>query len=1050
MKKWNRLLKKEAKTNPDASHSNHEVSFLVHLIDIFLEQIEILPEAEDVLHCTFCERFLEFLTDLLSQLPTRRFVRILLVEKAIHVKCKMSPLYDASKTSLFRQLVDLYAFYLEFNIDEHSGEPFSEDESLSKHYNKLTQLQRLIFRFWDSVLHDFALMPCAELQERATLTKLVETLSKHDLICLVISQLKLLNENDAWNRRSDFVKEVFISHFQRRKKQSERIHAMPLFPTEEIFWDCHKIPDPNDSGMSCLPVPKLNLQFLSLYDYLMRNFELYRLEAAYEIQEDLGDVLSRMGATLNEEDRVIYKGWARMASPVTSIKIVEIQKPHLGYEKPAAVRAEIVFSTQLMRKDVKEEWDTLKQHDVVFLVRLDPNASQADDGASPKELYGVTHVRGCEILEIKDAEGKLMNDFAGKTLETFREPVGFVRTLLVELDTAQYHMDVSGSEGEALYNDFHFLMRRRPKENNFKSVLECIRDLMNTPPEMEWLQDAFLGYGPPAAAHYTHLHEKPILKLDMKDTFQDLEHVDQCFPEHRVVFEGESRDPPYRVRFSTLLETEAEPEKIISVESYQPNRIFDGSGKQGIRFTPVQTKAIVSGMQHGLTMIVGPPGTGKTDVAVQILQMLFHNFPNERTLLITHSNHALNDLFQKLAEKDVPARYLLRLGMGERDLETELDFSRAGRVNALLSRRLELLQEVSRLAQQLKVSEDVAYSCETAGHFWMLHVLPRWEKFRNQIPSSEISIAERFPFTSFFRQPLFKGETNEDLETAMDCFVYLKSLFQELEECRPFELLKVHNDRVNHLLVKQSKIVAMTCTHAALKRKDFLSIGFQYDNVLMEESAQALEIETFIPWTLQNSTQKLKRIILIGDHHQLPPVVRHPAFQKYSHLDQSLFARFVRLGMPFLELDAQGRSRPSIAKLFNWRYDALGDLPVVQIDPVFQKANPGFAFDYQFIDVIDPTGQGESMPTPFFYQNLAEAEFVVYVYQYMRLLGFPNSKISILTTYNGQKHLLRDVLANRCSKHPAFGNPLKVERSASAQNGPVLGDDSGRLSRTTE
>ena len=47
---------------------------------------------------------------------------------------------------------------------------------------------------------------------------------------------------------------------------------------------------------------------------------------------------------------------------------------------------------------------------------------------------------------------------------------------------------------------------------------------------------------------------------------------------------------------------------------------------------------------------------------------------------------------------------------------------------------------------------------------------------------------------------------------------------------------------------------------------------------------------------------RLKRVILIGDHHQLPPVVKNMAFQKYS---QSLFTRFVRLGTPYVQLNAQ-------------------------------------------------------------------------------------------------------------------------------------------------
>ncbi len=44
------------------------------------------------------------------------------------------------------------------------------------------------------------------------------------------------------------------------------------------------------------------------------------------------------------------------------------------------------------------------------------------------------------------------------------------------------------------------------QENNFKAVLESIRDLMNGETVLpEWLHDIFLGYGDPAAAQYTKL-----------------------------------------------------------------------------------------------------------------------------------------------------------------------------------------------------------------------------------------------------------------------------------------------------------------------------------------------------------------------------------------------------------------------------------------------------------------------------------------------------------------------------------------------------------------
>ena len=60
-------------------------------------------------------------------------------------------------------------------------------------------------------------------------------------------------------------------------------------------------------------------------------------------------------------------------------------------------------------------------------------------------------------------------------------------------------------------------------------------------------------------------------------------------------------------------------------------------------------------------------------------------------------------------------------------------------------------------------------------------------------------------------------------------------------------------------------------------------------------------------------------------------------------------------------------------------------------------------------------------------QNLAEAEYCVAVFMYMRLIGYPADKISILTTYNGQKHLIRDVINIRCATNPLIGRPHKVQ-----------------------
>ncbi|CAL8471736.1 g11278 [Coccomyxa elongata] len=1066
-----------------------EATFLPSLLSEFLEMLEtVVPEEQgengaaagvdaplDRQRLLYCERFVELLIDLLSQLPTRRFVRTLLEDRAILIKARMSPLFTHPEGQLYRQLVDLFQFYQYFPIDDQSGEPLSDAAVMAAQYERLTQFQRLLFKHHPQ-LRDLALANCGTLQKRSVLQPALEGLPHEQLSRLVTRQLRLVAEDDPMAADPEFLAEVVVSRYERQKSQTEVVNAMPLYPTEAILWDDNQVPQVHYTGETCLALPKLNLQFLTAHDYLLRNFSLFRLEATYEIREDIADVLSRVNATWDEaedgSEKVVFRGWARMALPLQAFNVVEVRKPCVGENKPAAVTADITLDTSRLRGDVRGEWDEMKQHDVVFLLTVRPPDQAAlqllrADGAepSPADIHGLFYVRGAEVIEVKDEDGRLMNDFTGRVKrDEWKPPAGFQRTLTVALDTAQYQLDMetmAEHKSEDVYSSFNLLMRRKPKENNFKAVLESIRDLMNEDTVLpEWLHDIFLGYGDPAAAQYTQLPDSFLRTLDFKDTFLDAQHLRDSFPGYDVEIKNNSGGPeavrPFRITFPPLppppntkakgkrkgagaAEAAAAELKTLVAESYAPADPGpypqDKPPENQVRFTPVQVEAIKAGTQPGLTMVVGPPGTGKTDTAVQIMHVLYHNCPAQRTLLIAHSNQALNDLFEKILQRDVPARYLLRLGMGEAELATTLDFSRVGRVNAMLARRLELLAEVEQMAKQFGVAEDVSYTCETAAHFWLLHVLARWEKFLASVRQKKTPecVKELFPFKEYFADApgvLFRGEDYEaDMERARGCWRHLRTMFQELEECRAFELLKGQADRVNYLMTKQAKIVAMTCTHAALKRREFLDLGFKFDNLLMEESAQILEIETFIPMLLQNQQDgvaRLKRVILIGDHHQLPPVVKNMAFQKYSHLDQSLFTRFVRLGTPYVQLNAQGRARPSLAKLYNWRYKDLGDLPNVLSGPEFLRANAGFAYDYQFIDVGDYQGQGESCPVPYFYQNLGEAEAVVSVYQYMRLRGYPADKISILTTYNGQRALLSDVIEARCARHPAFGRPLKV------------------------
>lgn len=61
---------------------------------------------------------------------------------------------------------------------------------------------------------------------------------------------------------------------------------------------------------------------------------------------------------------------------------------------------------------------------------------------------------------------------------------------------------------------------------------------------------------------------------------------------------------------------------------------------------------------------------------------------------------------------------------------------------------------------------------------------------------------------------------------------YIVHIFEELEEFRAFELLRSGLDRSKYLLVKEAKIIAMTCTHAALKRSELVQMGEFFLNII--------------------------------------------------------------------------------------------------------------------------------------------------------------------------------------------------------------------------
>ncbi|KUI54330.1 Intron-binding protein aquarius [Cytospora mali] len=1079
-KAWRAAAKRyDSADEPTKARLRFDRSWLYTLALDFLGLLYSENSSKDDI--LYSENFVEFLSDLQSQLPTRRYVNFLLQDLHILPAASLSPLFNDEDNGLLRDMLALLSHYTHFSIDEQTGLQQSKAQAYDRHCANLAKLQRTALKHFKDKLTVLALSNYASIDDRNELENLLAPLTGEEVTQLAafLDLRTTYPESTGLIVDRKFITEVLLSTFERRKTFQETAREMSVMPTEKSLFDQSLLRTDSYDGSHPLAIPKLNLQYLSVGDFLWRSMVLYRCESFYGIKRDIEDVLRRLKPETAKSGDVAFPGFSKMALPISKPSILEVMPSLVGDDKPAMVRAEVVIDVRRLGDSVRREWSALRPDDVIFLLAVEsPKSKKLTQGGmnlTEAQKLGLVSVRCAEIIQILDDKGRPIRDAAAYFDGHNRSPV---RRIQLKLDSKMYKLDQQrASAGKPdVYESINLIMRRAGRENNFKPVLESIKNLtLSEVPLASWLHEVFLGYGDPAGASYKQLPNR-LKTIDYRDTFLDWQHLVESMPGRIIEPSSDatkSFGPPYVLetaerpaeqppsKSSKKRRRDAEPALIAEVETvkvstYKPPNNgpypVDAPKLNTVRFTPAQIEAIISGTQPGLTVVVGPPGTGKTDVATQIINNIYHNFPEQRTLLIAHSNQALNQLFAKIVALDIDERHLLRLGHGEEDLGMEGSFSKHGRVESFLENRDRYLQEVTRLAASIGAPGAHGNSAETAGYFNSVYIQPAWSKFSELAKSEEASAVEivaAFPFHYYFStapQPLFPPEADREavLEISNGCYRHISKIFSELADALPFEILRRDREKANYLLTNEARIVAMTSTHAAMRRGEIAQLGFHYDNVVMEEAAQITEIENFIPLAMQkpkDGQMPLQRVVLCGDHFQNSPVIQNLAFRHFANLEQSLFSRLVRLGVQAINLDQQGRARPSIAKLYQWRYPHLGNLPHVEDAEEFLAANAGFKYDYQFINVPEYKGKGEIEPTPHFIQNLGEAEYAVAIYQYMRLLGYPAAKISILTTYAGQRALIRDVLAHRCAKNPIFGLPkivTTVDKYQGEQNDYVI------------
>ena len=156
-------------------------------------------------------------------------------------------------------------------------------------------------------------------------------------------------------------------------------------------------------------------------------------------------------------------------------------------------------------------------------------------------------------------------------------------------------------------------------------------------------------------------------------------------------------------------------------------------------------------------------------------------------------------------------------------------------------------------------------------------------------------------------------------------------------------------------------------------------------------------------------------------------------------MDQSCFARLVRSGVPNIVLDAQGRTRKQISKLYSWRYKKLDDLPHVSTEERFQLANAGMAkvgSDYRLFFV-----RAGIVPTTALFPKRPRSRVSMLFVPVDALVRLSSAIDIDFNNLSRAKTSLARCLQSDASSRPAFGPPASistVDKYQGQQNDIVL------------
>ncbi len=277
-----------------------------------------------------------------------------------------------------------------------------------------------------------------------------------------------------------------------------------------------------------------------------------------------------------------------------------------------------------------------------------------------------------------------------------------------------------------------------------------------------------------------------------------------------------------------------------------------------------------------LFLIQGPPGTGKSTIITEIINQIYLEDGDSKVLITSPSHVAVDHLLKNIVKHHKEKR-IIRIGNSDKISKESSNFLAAEQINI-------------------------------------------WAE---EVKSKSIS------FSYTYLSNLFDDKTvNKYLQLQLKKNKYIKK--QEIDHkllndklIKTTEVINDWNNRIglidefDDIFAREASIVASTCVGIASRHA---LKNLRYDWVIIDEAARATAPELLLPMLLG------KKIILVGDHKQLPPIINLAHDNDFNLklnkkvLEKSLFEEVFEKsegGSAQKTLLSQFRMHSNISKLIN-------------------------------------------------------------------------------------------------------------------------------------